>query len=72
MFSCRSHTPTDYAVVLVLPVFLFASLSWIFSARKWFTGPIKNVDETTSLDVEEKVGQEDKASDGAQVNIQSI
>ncbi|THU77939.1 hypothetical protein K435DRAFT_811987 [Dendrothele bispora CBS 962.96] len=33
-----------YAVVLIAAVFLFASLSWMLSARKWFHGPIKNVD----------------------------
>jgi len=59
-FENPTPETTNYAVVLVLPVFLFASLSWIFSARKWFTGPIKNVDEKPPLDVEEKVGHEEK------------
>ena len=39
------HSLTDYAVVLVMAVFIFASVSWIISARKWFNGPISNVEE---------------------------
>ncbi|KAH7928394.1 amino acid transporter [Leucogyrophana mollusca] len=34
----------NYAFVIIVAVFLFASLSWIFSARHWFTGPIPNID----------------------------
>ena len=39
-------TTTDYSLVIVLTIFLFASGSWIFSARHWFTGPIPNIDST--------------------------
>jgi hypothetical protein len=35
----------DYAVVIVMSVFIFASISWIVSARKWFTGPISTVEK---------------------------
>ncbi|THV08672.1 amino acid transporter [Dendrothele bispora CBS 962.96] len=42
----------NYAVVLIAAVFLFASLSWVLSARKWFHGPIKNVDP--SIDEEKR------------------
>jgi len=35
----------DYAVVIIMAVFIFASISWIFSARKWFKGPVKTIDE---------------------------
>jgi hypothetical protein len=35
----------DYAVVLVMAVFIFASISWVISARKWFRGPISNVEK---------------------------
>lgn len=38
----------NYAVVIIMGVFAFASLSWVLSARNWFTGPIKTVDEPTS------------------------
>ncbi|KAK7470773.1 hypothetical protein VKT23_002191 [Stygiomarasmius scandens] len=43
----------NYAVVLIAAVFLFASLSWVLSARKWFHGPIKNV-ESSSIDDEKR------------------
>lgn len=33
----------DYAVVIVLAVFLLSALSWITSARKWFHGPVPNI-----------------------------
>ncbi|EMD40265.1 hypothetical protein CERSUDRAFT_110871 [Gelatoporia subvermispora B] len=55
LFPSSSSTTADtmnYAVVIVMAVFVFASASWILSARKWFTGPISNVgnSETTSYD----------------------
>ena len=34
----------DYAPVIVLAVFAFAGGSWVFSARRWFTGPLPNID----------------------------
>jgi len=40
----------NYSVVIIMTVFIYASLSWIFSARKWFTGPIRNVTEEPSLE----------------------
>ncbi|KAI0782545.1 amino acid transporter [Abortiporus biennis] len=39
----------NYAVVIVMAVFIFASISWIVSARKWFHGPISNVGKDDSL-----------------------
>lgn len=33
----------DYAVVIVLGVFIFSALSWVISARKWFLGPVPNI-----------------------------
>ncbi|KZT06558.1 amino acid transporter [Laetiporus sulphureus 93-53] len=44
----------NYAVVIIMAVFIFASASWIVSARKWFTGPITNVDEDGTSSIEEK------------------
>ncbi|TFK34012.1 amino acid transporter [Crucibulum laeve] len=35
----------NYAVVLIMAVFVFATGSWVFSAHKWFHGPVKNIDE---------------------------
>lgn len=43
--------PADYAVVIILSIFLFASLSWIFSARHWLTGPIPNIDGSTESEL---------------------
>lgn len=43
----------DYAIVIIGAVFLFATVSWIVSASKWFHGPIRNVttdDSTTPVD----------------------
>ncbi|KAI0330851.1 amino acid transporter [Cubamyces sp. BRFM 1775] len=34
----------NYAPVIVLAVFAFAGGSWVFSARRWFTGPLPNID----------------------------
>ena len=33
----------DYASVIVLAVFIFAAASWMLSARKWFVGPLPNI-----------------------------
>lgn len=35
--------PPDYAVVIVLAVFMISAASWILSARKWFNGPVPNI-----------------------------
>ena len=46
IIQITTHTiPTDYAVVIVMAVFIFATVSWVVSARNWFTGPITNIDE---------------------------
>ena len=29
-------------------VFIFASLTWLLSARHWFIGPVRTIDETYS------------------------
>ncbi|KAG2144321.1 amino acid transporter [Suillus clintonianus] len=46
----QTATPAgmNYAVVIIMGVFFFASISWIVSAHKWFHGPIKNVDDSRS------------------------
>jgi hypothetical protein len=36
----------DYAVVIIMSVFLFATASWVVSAHKWFHGPVRNIDDT--------------------------
>ncbi|RPD67500.1 amino acid transporter [Lentinus tigrinus ALCF2SS1-7] len=40
----------NYTVVVIMGVFMFASLSWIFSARKWFKGPVRTIGTSTSDD----------------------
>ncbi|KAN0126751.1 Amino acid/polyamine transporter I [Russula decolorans] len=40
----------NYAVVIIMSVFIYASLSWVISARKWFKGPIRNLGEESSLE----------------------
>jgi len=44
----------NYAVVIIMAVFIFASASWIISAHKWFTGPIVNVDDSRTTTFDEK------------------
>lgn len=56
--SAQNATAADmnYAVVIIMGVFAFASLSWVLSARNWFVGPVKTVDEPTlSVDGKESV-----------------
>jgi hypothetical protein len=36
---------SDYAVVIIGAVFVFATVSWIVSARKWFHGPVRTVND---------------------------
>ncbi|KAL4249810.1 Amino Acid-Polyamine-Organocation Transporter [Abortiporus biennis] len=44
--SGQETTPAqmNYAVVIVMSVFIFASTSWMLSARKWFMGPLSNLE----------------------------
>ncbi|KAG6839837.1 hypothetical protein C0991_011201 [Blastosporella zonata] len=39
----------NYAIVIIMGVFIFAGLSWVISARKWFIGPIRNIDDDTDV-----------------------
>ncbi|KAF8909269.1 amino acid/polyamine transporter I [Gymnopilus junonius] len=43
----------NYSVVIIMAVFIFASISWVFSARKWFRGPVRNVDDTPTTSIKE-------------------
>ncbi|KAI0818650.1 amino acid/polyamine transporter I [Irpex lacteus] len=61
--SNPSAADMNYAVVLVASVFIFASISWIISARKWFNGPISNVEK----DMAEKDALRDKPR---QINLE--
>jgi len=45
----------NYAVVIITAVFIFASVSWVISAHKWFIGPIKTITRSQdSTPAEEK------------------
>ncbi|KAF8069210.1 APC amino acid permease [Lyophyllum atratum] len=35
----------NFTVVIIMAVFIFASVSWVLSAHKWFKGPIRNIDD---------------------------
>jgi len=59
MFPSGSKTDAqdmNYAVVIIGGVFVLASTWWLVSARKWFHGPVPNVDvEPSVTDYDEKV-----------------
>ncbi|KAI5122017.1 hypothetical protein M0805_008009 [Coniferiporia weirii] len=39
-----SASEMNYAVVILMAVFIYAGLHWALSARLWFTGPVKTVE----------------------------
>jgi len=49
--SSRTATAQNmnYAVVIIMAVFIFAACSWILSARKWFVGPLPNIDDRSTI-----------------------
>ncbi|KAJ8494394.1 hypothetical protein ONZ45_g13257 [Pleurotus djamor] len=55
-------TPLDmnYSCVLVAAVMIFSACSWVFSARKWFTGPVPNIDKDDASVIEVDMGGEEK------------
>lgn len=52
----------DYSVVIIMAVFIFASLSWVLSARHWFNGPVRNIDDsdTPSSGVSHSIDEKDE------------
>jgi len=58
LFFPPGQSPTaqqmNYSVVIIMAVFIFASISWIFSARKWFIGPVRTVDDGSPATLDEK------------------
>jgi amino acid permease (GABA permease) len=53
LFPSGQHTNAkdmNYAVVIIMSVFIYAALSWVFSARKWFRGPVPNLSKEPSLE----------------------
>ncbi|CAA7265225.1 unnamed protein product [Cyclocybe aegerita] len=49
-----SHTTTAEDMIIIMAVFVFASVSWVLSARKWFHGPVRNIDEVDSINSAEQ------------------
>lgn len=56
LFAQCSHPCADYTVVIIMAVFVFASVSWAVSARHWFKGPVKTIEgeDGTPSDYDEK------------------
>ncbi|SJL03865.1 uncharacterized protein ARMOST_07222 [Armillaria ostoyae] len=53
LFPTGQHTTAqdmNYAIVLIAAVFIFATVSWVTSAHKWFHGPVNNVRDDTNMD----------------------
>ncbi|KAI9447937.1 amino acid/polyamine transporter I [Lactarius indigo] len=53
LFPPGQHTNAknmNYAVVIIMGVFIYAALSWAVSARKWFKGPVPNLSKEPSLE----------------------
>ncbi|KAI0832902.1 amino acid transporter [Trametes gibbosa] len=57
----------NYTVVIIMGVFVFASVSWAVSARKWFKGPVKTVEEEDATP-----NEYDEKNEGAQVDEKSV
>jgi len=57
--TIRQASDMNFTFVIVMAVFIFSALSWVVSARRWFTGPVPNIDtggsetKTGSLDEKE-------------------
>lgn len=49
-------------------VFVFASLSWVFSAHKWFRGPVRTVDD--SRDAEELKEKDEVTIEEREVSLE--
>ncbi|KAL7282776.1 hypothetical protein ACG7TL_004252 [Trametes sanguinea] len=43
----------NYTVVIIMSVFVFASISWVVSARKWFKGPVRTVEDPDGVSMGE-------------------
>lgn len=61
----------NYTPIMIVAVIAYASLSWIFSARKWFKGPIQHVSdeelEAMEIDAKTAVGGAIRSPEGGSV-----
>lgn len=58
LFPPGQHTNAknmNYAVVIIMGVFIYAALSWAVSARKWFKGPVSNLSKEPSLEEKDRL-----------------
>ncbi|KAF8888060.1 amino acid transporter [Infundibulicybe gibba] len=53
----------NYAVVIVMAVFLLSGMSWVLSAHRWFSGPVPNITDSdrpspqhSEVEAKEQVG----------------
>ncbi|KAI0705733.1 amino acid transporter [Cerioporus squamosus] len=69
MFPPGAHPTAEtmnYTVVIIMGVFIFASLWWMISAHKWFRGPVRTVDYQDAHELEEK------EKDGTQIDEREV
>jgi uncharacterized membrane protein len=59
LLKCSLLLP-DYAVVIIVGIVLLAGGWWVISARKWFTGPVKTVEEDGTLDQQPNEEEKDE------------
>jgi len=53
--SSAARAPNmNYAVLIIGAVFVFAGSWWLISARKWFTGPIKTIEQSSPESMSEE------------------
>lgn len=55
MTNAANSQNMNYAVVIIMAVFVFAAAWWVISARTWFVGPLPNVEDEGSLASTEKL-----------------
>ncbi|KIL56787.1 hypothetical protein M378DRAFT_172402 [Amanita muscaria Koide BX008] len=62
----RQASDMNFTFVIVAAVFIFSALSWVISARWWFTGPVPNIDTSESETKAESLEGKEKE---AEVNV---
>ncbi|KAJ3570651.1 hypothetical protein NP233_g4259 [Leucocoprinus birnbaumii] len=68
----NSSQDMNFAVVIVVIVFTISALSWILSARKWFTGPIPNITADEIARSEARAASRDDEEDSSSVEKEIV
>ncbi|KAJ3552055.1 hypothetical protein NP233_g12961 [Leucocoprinus birnbaumii] len=68
----NSSQDMNFAVVIVVIVFTISALSWILSARKWFTGPIPNITADEIARSEARAASRDDEEDDSSVEKEIV